>query len=82
MVTPKRNPDLARSYIPPLHPNHNIRNRTDPNTLLHLDVPFDLIRDLRPAARRHRSSVDGLILDLLLVLAQEPELATAIFDEN
>jgi hypothetical protein len=42
--------------------------------VLHLNVPFDLVRDLRPVARRHRTSVDRLILDLLLKLIQKPSL--------
>jgi hypothetical protein len=62
--------------------NHtpNLPKWTKPDTAFTLDVPYDLVRDLRPAARAHHTSVDRLILDLLLVLPVEPGLTHAIFD--
>jgi hypothetical protein len=61
-------------------PNHYYR--AAPNTLVSLDIPRGIIRDLHPAARAHRTSVSRFVQDILRVLAREPSLARAIFDED
>jgi hypothetical protein len=58
--------------------------RPTPNDLLAfptITLPPSLYRDLGEAARLHNSNVDTLVYDLLCVLAAEPQLVTAIFDE-